>query len=594
MQGKRLTGAKHASMDSSWRVLSLGMIACGALVMGCSGEPSNSQTSPTEPGTETAAASSENAATASQVQDYFNRSATPTLPKPAEDRETMAGDSVFGNSGVDPTGLFAGNSNPVDPTLQSQPNGSAGPSGTAGNNATLTGSGGGGVAADAAAQPSAADVDANRLLARIEELTIQQSKAESTEEIRATLIEQADLARQIYDSGTSFSFKVMAVKTRIHALTILDRLKEPTAYDDLIKFGKELMKREEAVLNKMGLLGMVSAQLRQFMLDSEKQPFQDIVDGVDGFTKENHDDVELAREMAAASSQLFRSGKREEAIQMMRVLGANFRRSDNPDIIEVSEMLSAQSVMAEMKLDKIIAGQLANENENLPKLAETMDQMIQAEPTIALYNELSGWMQFFEKEGRYKSIDLMAEKLQIKYREASERDPDKYLQVLDTLDLIRNRMALIGQPASYQGLKMADGGAFDAAKAEGKVVLLTFWSTAANERDRKELQFETRSYEDWRPMGVLMVGFNMDEDATAAKSFFGNHPPRWENTLSDQEGELGYASGFAERYVADRTPYRVLVDHEGKVAHVGVPVERLAQRISELLKAKPKTAEQAD
>lgn len=442
---------------------------------------------------------------------------------------------------------------------------------------------------DASPTPTAkaADVDANRLLGRIAQLTEVQRTAETKEQIRDTLVEQADLAKQIYESSSSFSFKVAAVKTRVHALTILDKMQEPEAFESLLEFGDSLMERPESELRKMGFFASVSARLRQYLMDPQSQDFEEIVARVDQFTGQNFDDFDLGTELAAAGSQLFIAGKREEAIQLMSVLRDNFRKSSRIEMVGVADTLAAQVAMASVKLDKVIAGQIANEDKNLPQLADAMDQMLASGVTVAFYNEMTGWMQMFEREARYRSVDLVAEKMQQAFREAAQTQPDKFLDVLDSLELVRKRMALIGKPLSFQGVQLASGKPFDPSVNQGKVVLVTFWTSKADQNERLQLQFETRSYEDWRPMGVSMVGFNMDDDPDAAAKFFGTTPPRWHNTRSDDPSELGYDSEFANRCVADQTPYRVLLDRDGKVAHVAVPVDRLAARVSELLQGKP-------
>lgn len=564
------------SKRRSW--VSLGVLVAATGFVGCSGD-NPAAPARTAEGKEPAAKSEEGGA--QSLQDFFSRN------RPAEPVDLLGSDTNSPSNeaeGADATAEEAsGAGTPSGNQVATTPDDSLNADGQ--TTSTVTESQGEGVGETP--KQDVANVDANRLLSRIAELTEVQRTAPTKEKIRDTLVEQADLADQVYRSSASFQFKVSAVKTRIHALTILDKLQEPDAYQQLEEFSRSLMQRSEAQLQKMGFFGLASAQLRRYMMKPNEVDFAEIVSLADKYTAENYDDFDLGRELAAASSQLFVSGKREEAMQLMAVLRDNFWKSEQIEMQGLADALAAQIAMASVNLDKVVAKQVADEEANMPQLAEAMDQMIATGVTVALYNEMAGWMQLFEREAKYQSVEMMASKLQGAFRKASKGNDDRFLDVLETLDLILQRMDLVGKPFPIEGVELASGGTFDPSVTEGKVVLLSFWSSEADQEQRRELQFETKAYEDWRPLGVAMVGFNMDNNRDMARQFFGSNPPRWYNTRSSDPANLGYDSQFAQRAVADQTPYRILLDHEGKVAFVAVPVEQLAGRISQLLKQVP-------
>jgi hypothetical protein len=56
---------------------------------------------------------------------------------------------------------------------------------------------------------------------------------------------------------------------------------------------------------------------------------------------------------------------------------------------------------------------------------------------------------------------------------------------------------------------------------------------------------------------------------------------------SSNANKMGLESTFAQQVVADRLPYRLLINRAGEVVHLGVPVDRLGRYITTLMQGAP-------
>ncbi|GEM_PF-1602116 len=422
--------------------------------------------------------------------------------------------------------------------------------------------------------------DVNLLLARLNDLQKMQLDAQTKLEFKNIQEERAEKAQLLLQANPSYDFRILGIKNRIDSLTWLDGTRVEGAREKLGEFCDELLVMAEPEFQKMGILGLTSSYLRHFFRDPSVG-ITPLVDKLHDYTKDHFDDFELGGELAAAASTLFVRGKRDQAIELLSMLRDDFRQSKVVEMIGVADSLAAQVAMAEVSLDKLIAAQVVNEEKNLPALTEGVAKIISSGTTTALYNEMTRWLQFFEQQACYRSVDSVAAQLEEAFRKLP--DDNARNEVLSSLSLIRKRMGLVGKPFEIVGIVDAEGNPFDKSLIAGKPVLLTFWTASATPADRQQLQYETKMYEQWRPRGLMMFGFSMDEDPNAAKAFFGDTPPRWAVVRSSEPSQPGYKSKFAQSAVADHTPYRILLNRDGTVVHVGVPVDRLAKDVDALL-----------
>jgi hypothetical protein len=252
----------------------------------------------------------------------------------------------------------------------------------------------------------------------------------------------------------------------------------------------------------------------------------------------------------------------------MTALRDGLQPSQEAPIRGIVDSLQAQIAMAEVRLDQLIAAQIADETKNLPQLAAGVERIVDSGVTVALYNEMTPWMQLFERQACYRSADTVAAKLETAFLKLPVDSGST--EVLSSLRRIRQRMGLVGQSLQWSELVDLQGQAFDPQVLAGKVVLVTFFSTTADKNLRDQLQFESKIFEELREKGFVMVGVNVDA-----------------SPQSSNANKMGLESTFAQQVVADRLPYRLLINREGQVVHLGIPVDRLGKYVTTLMQGTP-------
>ncbi len=460
--------------------------------------------------------------------------------------------------------------------------GASDPSQAAKNNASVTGGDASPPGTGAAETSSTADI--NRLIDRLQKLHAMQLDVQSMEQFQQIQNERLEKATQVLELTPSYEFQVMAIKTQIDALSWQDGTKQPGAAERLAQRCQELLQSENLDFRRMGMLGQTGAFMRRYSKDPT-MGVSDLVTSIQQVLVKDFDDFELATELTQTASAIFALKQRADAIRVMTVLRDSLRDSRQLPVIGIRDALTAQIAMAEVEFDRLIKNQVADEDKNLPELRAGMEKIVSSGVTVALYNEMTPWMQIFEQQACYRSTGVVAEVLESAFRQLPS-DP-AIVEVLDVLQPVRRRMALIGNSLDWSELVDYKGQEFDAAALQGKVVLVTFFSGKADKNLRDQLQFETKMFEELQDKGFAMVGFNVDLDPNSARDFFGSRLPRWHCLQSSNSAKMGYESKFAEHAVARELPYRLLLDRDGKVVHLGVPIDRLGKYVTAEMQKSP-------
>lgn len=430
--------------------------------------------------------------------------------------------------------------------------------------------------------PNSADI--NRLVDRLQKLHSGQVDVQSMEQFQQIQTERLEKASQLLELQPSYEFQVMAIKTQIDALSWQDGTKQPGAQERLVQRCQELLQSENLDFRRMGLLGQTGAFMRRYSQDPSIG-VTEFVSSIQQVMSKDFDDFELATELAQTASAIFAMKQRADSIQVMTALRDCLRASSQLPVVGIADSLTTQIAMAEVEFDKLIKNQVVDEEKHLPELRAGMEKIVGSGVTVALYNEMTPWMKVFEQQACYRSNGVVAEVLESAFRQLPSEPA--IVEVLEALRPVRERMALVGKTLDWSDLSDSKGTAFDPRVLEGKVVLVTFFSGNADKNLRDQLQFETKMFEELQERGFAMVGFNVDADPNAARDFFGSRLPRWYWLQSSDSARIGFESKFATQTVASQLPYRLLLDREGKVIHLGIPIDRLGKYVTTEMQKTP-------
>ena len=151
--------------------------------------------------------------------------------------------------------------------------------------------------------------------------------------------------------------------------------------------------------------------------------------------------------------------------------------------------------------------------------------------------------------------------------------------VAEDIAKARIRLNLVGKPLVLKGQNRA-GKSLSTEEQKGKVTLVIFWS-ATEPGSVKLLQQLLQVYRRYQPRGLEIVSYCIDKNISQAISIFGNQTPPWismyrKTGVSDHQGP--------EKAGVQQIPYLVLLNREGVVVDVNVPVRKLADELEKLLK----------
>lgn len=150
------------------------------------------------------------------------------------------------------------------------------------------------------------------------------------------------------------------------------------------------------------------------------------------------------------------------------------------------------------------------------------------------------------------------------------------------------RLQLKGKPLQLAGPTM-DGGEFDIATHQGKMVIVVFWATHAQPfvQQLPELTATAKKYEKY----AVVVGVNLDAGEPEVEAFIEKTGLTWSQIFSPNREQRGWNSPLAAHYGINSLPTIWLVDPNGVVAETAIDSKNLEAKLREVylpyLKANP-------
>jgi thiol-disulfide isomerase/thioredoxin len=136
---------------------------------------------------------------------------------------------------------------------------------------------------------------------------------------------------------------------------------------------------------------------------------------------------------------------------------------------------------------------------------------------------------------------------------------------------------IIGQTVSFQ-FTAVDGSSVDTSELHGKVVLVDFWASWCPDCIR-EMPAVRQTYQKYKDKGFAVIGISLDKDAQALANFVARKLIPWPEYFDGK----GWENDFATKYGVHSIPEMWLINRRGEVASTDVSVDKLEQRIEQLL-----------
>ena len=145
---------------------------------------------------------------------------------------------------------------------------------------------------------------------------------------------------------------------------------------------------------------------------------------------------------------------------------------------------------------------------------------------------------------------------------------------LRRLDLTGKKLDLVGPSLGGRNIS--------AAQYQGRVLLVVFWASWANQYAKDELPVILATHKKYGPSGFEVLGVNLDASAAAIKPFISKYGGQWQHIR-----EAGGTDGkLAKEFGIVSVPTMFIVDKKGVVAG-GITARNLEQAVETLLQGKP-------
>jgi thiol-disulfide isomerase/thioredoxin len=115
-------------------------------------------------------------------------------------------------------------------------------------------------------------------------------------------------------------------------------------------------------------------------------------------------------------------------------------------------------------------------------------------------------------------------------------------------------------PAPAFTLEQRGGGSVSLADLRGKVVLVNFWATWCGPC-RKEMPLLEQIHRKYAPLGLVMVGINVEEDGRLFDTFLKDVPVSFPILLDPK-------NGVSKLYDVAAMPSTVIIDRKGNIRYV--------------------------
>lgn len=422
----------------------------------------------------------------------------------------------------------------------------------------------------------AIEVDIDSLMARSKMLEMR-SRQISFLDMLADLATQQKISERLLQLDLNEEQRLFAVQNMLVALLKRIATTDLKARENIYEIIPNYVEDENKRIQQAAWSALTTVQLADY-LRVEDADSTELDATIDQMLTRFKDNPQVTKELQGVVVQLMIRNRRDKALEMMDKISKVYADSDNPNLQNMSEVIKDRMYLTQIQFD-VLADRIRQGQEGYQDQFLVMVKQLATRKDMGkeIYREILWAERWLEEINQYEDAEKM---LSILEDNLSNHSDETFSQIVaEDIAKARIRLNLVGKPLVLKGQNRA-GKSLSTEEQKGKVTLVIFWS-ATEPGSVKLLQQLLQVYRRYQPRGLEIVSYCIDKNISQAISIFGNQTPPWismyrKTGASDHQGP--------EKAGVQQIPYLVLLNREGVVVDVNVPVRKLADELEKLLK----------
>ena len=422
----------------------------------------------------------------------------------------------------------------------------------------------------------AIEVDVDTLIAKSKMLEMR-ARQITFKDMLADLATQQKISERLLQLELDQDQRLFAIQNLLFSLLRRIATTDLKARENIYEIIPTYLDDDDRNVQQLAWNALVTMQLTDY-LRVEDSESADLDSTIDEILIRFKDDPIVARELQEVVVQLMMRERREKAVEVMEKLSTAFANSSNPKLQNMAGIIKDRIYLTQIQYD-LTAEKMRQGQDGYKEKFLSLVQLLATRQDMGkeIYREILQSEQWLEEIDQYED----AEKILVILEENLKNHEDEtFCQIVaEDIARARTRLGLIGKPLILTGQSSA-GKSLSTEELKGKVTLLVFWS-ATEPSSVKLLQQLVQIYRRYQPQGVEIVSFCIDKNISQALSVFGNQAPPWISMY--RKTDTNNPQGLQQMGI-QRVPYLALLDRDGKVADLGVSIQKLPDELQALLK----------
>ena len=409
---------------------------------------------------------------------------------------------------------------------------------------------------------------------RLADQSVRQAK--STKETLAAHRERMKICDQLLERELLPAQKHLCVQSKLHAALQRIARKDPGA--DKVRQGldifiAELLIDSDPELVRMAKTSLLSMEAGLFVSTQDHSPNQ-LIKLSDDLLKSFPDHPRVALELRNMVQMFYRAGKNKIAFALMKKLAPTLHTSKLKENQVAANVFDTRIALKKLGfLDTIV--KLAKNEDSV--LGDFNAQVQQISATMKFNRELFAEMlialQRLEMAQQYEAFRILIGMMEKKQDQIG--DPELSKIMASQIKMCNKRISLLNQAFAPKGLT-DNGRPLDWAAFKGKPVIVVF-TTIRSQQALNAIQLFEALHQQYKKHGVEMVVVSMDREVAQTTEVFKNRKGSWQLLVPHSSSQK---QTFAEQYGIQQAPYTLLLDAEGIVKDIHLPIQTLDTKLA--------------